>query len=737
MHLPNLIADLGLILAAAGITTLIFKKIKQPLVLGYILAGLLVGQHLDYFPTVTDTQSIQIWGEIGVIFLLFSLGLEFSFKKLVKVGGSASITAIIKVVCLILAGYGTGKLMGWKDMDSLFLGGILSISSTMITIKAFEELGLKHKKFAGLVFGILIVEDLVAILLLVLFSTLAVSQQSAGTEMLLSILKLGFFLVLWFLGGIFLVPTFLKAFKKFMNDETMLVVSLALCLTMVLLADKVGFSPALGAFIMGSILAETTEAERIEHLTKSVKDLFAAVFFVSVGMLINPVMLSKYLYPILIITFVIIFGKIISTVLGALLSGQPLKTSVQTGMSLAQIGEFSFIIASLGLSLKVTSEFLYPIAVATSAITTFASPYLIKLAEPFYQFLNKTLPKKWLDGIERYSSSTEGITTKSDWKILLRAYIMNTIIHSVIIIAILFIAYQVVQPFIEQNFASSILSKSISLTISFILMAPFLWALSLQRIQKTAYSHLWLNKTYTRGPLIAIEIFRVTLGLFFVGALLFTFFNTWIAGVIVFVIVFLGMFIFSRKLHSFYSKLEHRFIYNLNAREMQKPAILPWDTHLTEIKVDPESEVIGKTLSELMMREKYGVNIAMIERGHKAIPTPGREERLFPYDNLLLIGTDDQLADVKALLQVETPATEQENNFPSKEMNLQQIKVHADSPIYGLSIRNAGIREKAQALIVGIERGEAKILNPSSDFVFDTGDVIWIVGNNKRIKEIL
>jgi len=737
MHLPDLIADLGLILASAGITTLIFKKIKQPLVLGYILAGLLVGPYFKFLPTVTDLKSINIWGEIGVIFLLFSLGLEFSFKKLVKVGGSASITAIVKVLFIILAGYLTGKAMGWTNMDSIFLGGILSISSTMITIKAFEELGIKHKKFAGLVFGILIVEDLVAILLLVLFSTMAVSRQSAGTEMMFSILKLGFFLVLWFLAGIFLIPTFLKATKKLMNDETMLVVSLALCLVMVLLAVKVGFSPALGAFIMGSILAETTQAERIEHLTKSVKDLFAAVFFISVGMLIDPSVLVNYASPILIITLVIIFGKILSTVLGALLSGQPLKTSVQTGMSLAQIGEFSFIIATLGLTLKVTSGFIYPIAVAASAITIFTTPYLIKLSEPLYNFLNRVLPKKWLDGIERYSSSTEGITTLSDWKILLRAYAFNTVIHAVMIIAVIFLASRYVQPFIALHVVNGINSTIISTIVSFILMAPFLWALSFRRIQKTAYSHLWLNKKYTRGPLIAIEFFRIALGIFFVGFLIYEFFDTWIAAAIALTLIILGMIIFSRKLQSFYDKLERRFMLNLNARQNQKPAILPWDTHLTEIIVAPESEVVGHTLSDLMIREKYGVNIALIERGRNNIPTPGRDERLYPNDKLLLIGTDDQLAAVKSLLEVDLPETGHEPNFPDKEMTLQKVVVHTESPVYGLSIRNAGIREKAQALVVGIERGTDKILNPSSDFVFDNGDVIWIVGNHKKIKEVI
>lgn len=737
IHLPDLIADLGLILAAAGLTTLVFKKIKQPLVLGYILAGVLVGPYLDYLPTVSDGKSIEIWGEIGVIFLLFSLGLEFSFKKLVKVGGSASITAVVKVGFLILAGYGIGKLMGWADMDSLFLGGILSISSTMITLKAFEELGIKHKKFAGLVFGVLIVEDLVAILLLVMFSTLAVSQQSAANEMLFSILKLGFFLVLWFLGGIFLVPTFLKATKKLMNDETMLVVSLALCLVMVMIAVKVGFSPALGAFIMGSILAETTQAERIEHLTKSVKDLFSAVFFVSVGMLIDPAMLIKYATPILLVTLVIIIGKIIFTVLGALLAGQPLKTSVQAGMSLAQIGEFSFIIATLGATLKVTSDFLYPIAVVAAAITTFTTPYLIKLSEPFYNLLIRILPEKWLDAIDRYSSGTQGITTLSDWKVLLRAYISNTIIHSVIIIAVIFLALRYVHPFINENIAEGVNGTIISMVVSLILMSPFLWALSIRRIQKVAYSHLWLNKKYTRGPLISIEFFRIALGVLFVGFLVYEFFDTLIAAGIAFSLIIVGMFIFSRRLQSFYDKLEKRFLLNLNARENKnnQPEILPWDTHLADLVVAPESRLAGRTLVELAVREKYGVNIALIERGKIMIPTPGRDEQLFPHDKVMVIGTDDQLAAVKELFEGSTDE-HTESSFPREDMTLQKVVINSSSPVYGQSIRNSGIREATQGLVVGIERQGQRILNPDSNLVFENGDIVWVVGNKKKVPDL-
>jgi CPA2 family monovalent cation:H+ antiporter-2 len=738
LHLPVLITDLGLILAAAGVTTLLFKKIRQPLVLGYILAGMLVGPHIHFFPTVTDNESVHIWAEIGVIFLLFSLGLEFSFKKLVKVGGSASITAIVEVFFMLLIGFVAGKLMGWGTMDCIFLGGILSVSSTTIIIRAFEELGVKHKKFAGLVFGVLIVEDLVAILLLVLLSTLAVSRQFAGAEMFFSILKLCFFLILWFIGGIFLIPSFLKATKKLMNDETMLIVSLALCLLMVMLAVKVGFSPALGAFIMGSVLAETTQAEKIEHLTKSVKDLFAAIFFVSVGMLIDPGILVSYAVPILIITSATIIGKFLSSGMGALVSGQPLKTSVQTGMSLAQIGEFSFIIATLGITLKVTSDFLYPIAVAVSAITTFTTPYLIKSSEPFYRFLERQMPQKWVAGINRYSTSTAGITTMSDWKVLLKAYTFNTIIHSVILIAIIFAGARYLQPFITEHIISGNNGIIISLVVSLIVMAPFLWALAIRRIERKAHAHLWLNKKYTRGPLISLEILRISLAIFAVGFLIFQFYSTWASITIAMVLIILGMTIFSRKLQAFYDRMEHRFLYNLNAREEQnrQPEILPWDTHLTELTVSPESDVVGRSLVELAVRERYGVNIALIERGNKMIPTPGRDERLYPNDKVMLIGTDDQLAAIKELFNGIIKEND-ETYFPKKDMTLQKIVINSSSPVFAQTIRDSGIREQTQGLVVGIERKGIRILNPDSNLVFENEDIVWIVGNNRKIPDLL
>lgn len=737
IHLPVLIADLGLILAAAGVTTLLFKKIKQPLVLGYILAGLIVGPYLNFTPTVTDHKSITIWAEIGVIFLLFSLGLEFSFKKLVKVGGSAGITAIIDVVGMFSLGFCSGLILGWSKIDCIFLGGIMSISSTTIIMRAFDELGVKHKKFAGLVFGVLIVEDLFAILLLVLLSTLAVSQQFAGGEMLISILKLGFFLTLWFLAGIFIIPTFLKATKKLMNDETMLIVSLALCLIMVLIAVKVGFSPALGAFIMGSILAETTQAERIEHLTKSVKDLFAAIFFVSVGMMIDPSVLYEYAVPVLLISTGIILGKFIFAGLGSLLSGQPLKTSVQAGVSLTQIGEFSFIIATLGLSLKVTSDFLYPIAVAVSALTTFTTPYMIKLADPIFNLLHRILPTKWIDGISRYSSSTQGITTFSDWKTLLRAYTFNTIIHGVILVSIVLLSSRFLQPFVSNHILNGDNGTILSLIIALIFMVPFLWALAIRRIERRAYSHLWLNKKYTRGPLIAIELLRIALAVFFVGFLIYQFYNTIVAVSIALGLIVIGMVVFSRKLQTFYERMEFRFLNNLNAREQanKQPEILPWDSHLLELIVAPESTLVGQTLVDLAVREKYGINIALIERGKIMIPTPARTERLYPNDKVLVIGTDDQLASVKPLF--EGVADENTTSFPKQDMSLQKIIINSKSPVFGQTIRDSGIRERTQGLVVGIERNGIRILNPDSNLVFENDDIVWIVGNNKKIPELL
>jgi CPA2 family monovalent cation:H+ antiporter-2 len=738
-HLPHLITDLGLILAVAGITTLIFRKIRQPVVLGYIIAGFLVGPHVSLFPTVVDSEGIKAWSEIGVIFLLFSLGLEFSFRKLLKVGGSASITAVVEIVLMIGIGFLAGQLMEWSVMDSIFLGAILSMSSTTIIIRAFDEVGVRTKKFATLVFGILIVEDVVAILLLVLLSTLAVSQQFAGAELMMQMLKLAFFLILWFLAGIFFVPTFLKRTKNLMNDETMLIVCVGLCLLMVMLAVEVGFSAALGAFIMGSILAETTQAERIEHLVKSVKDLFAAIFFVSVGIMIDPRVLVEYSVPLLIIILITIFGKLVTTTLGALLSGQSLKQAVQAGMSLAQIGEFSFIIASLGVSLNVTSGFLYPIAVAASAVTTFTTPFLIKQAAPFYSFLERKLPAKWVKSLNRYSSGTQQLSAFSEWRTLLNAYGINLAVHSVILLAIIFLSQEFVYPFILEIFPDLFTATLITVIITLLLMVPFIWALAIRRIAREAYKNLWLNRKLNRGPLIAIELVRIVVAVLHVAFLMNIFFSLSVAFVIAVAAMAAAILIFSHKLQLFYEKLEKRFLLNLNERETLKSGhteITPWDAHLTNFEIHPEFPLAGKQLQELALRERYGVNIALIERGNLSIIVPDRYERMYPGDKVSVIGTDEQLGKVKDLFEAGA-ALGREPDLREKEISLQTYTVTKDSRFYKKTIRKSGLRNLARALVVGLERNGERILNPDSTMTLEENDIIWIVCNKNKFERFV
>lgn len=728
-HLYPLISDLGLILMTAGVAVLIFKKIKQPLVLGYLIAGFLAGPHFPLFPTVQESENVEVWAEIGVIFLLFSLGLEFSFKKLVKVGGSASVTAGVQIVSMIVIGFTTGKLLGWEFMDSIFLGAILSMSSTTIILRAFDELGVKTQKFAGVVFGTLIVEDIVAILLMVLLSTIAVSQQFSGMELMESIFKLGFFLILWFLAGIFFIPTLLKKTKNLLTEETTLIVSLALCLMMVILATAAGFSPALGAFIMGSIIAETTKAEQIEHLIKPVKDLFGAVFFVSVGMLINLDTLQEYAVPVVIITIVTIFGKTIATMMGALISGQPLKQSVQAGMSLAQIGEFSFIIATLGMTLNVTSGFLYPIVVAVSAITTFTTPFFIKNSLNVYNRIKIIIPKKWEDRLDNYSSETQTIQKTNHWKKYITNVISHIVIHSVIIAGIVFLSIYYLIPL-----SKGPITYYAYIFLTVIAIVPFLYALALQRVSVQSLTKLKSdNKNIT--PLILIALFRILLSFVIVFIMINELINP-LTGVIVLGILITFGILFPKKIQGWYSKIQNQFIENFNDREISeairnKSDLTPWDGHMTTFEVPQESLIAGKTLNELKIREELGVNIAIIKRGDLIINIPDKDEKIFPKDILYVIGTDEQVKDFELFLDKSLVGSVDYHT----EIVLQGFELTNDQ-LCGLSIRESKIREKSNSIIAGIERNGERILNPQPTLVLQKGDILWLVGDKKRIKEL-
>ena len=747
-HIPTLISDLALILGTGALVTLLFRKIKQPLVLGYIIAGFLIGPHQNLFPAVADETNIKTLAEIGVIFLLFGLGLEFSFKKLMRVGGSASIAALVEIIFIVIAGYLIGQALGWSKMDCLFLGGMLASSSTTIIIRAFDELGVKTKSYAKVVFGILVVEDIVVILLMVLLSTIAVTQYVAGMEMLLTVGKLLFFLFVWLLCGIYLIPTLLKKIKSLLDDEGYLILSIGLCLAMVVIAVSVGFSAELGAFIMGSVLAETTSAEKIEHITKPVKDLFGTIFFVSVGMMIDPKIMVEYGWIVILITLLVIFGKIFSTALGAILSGQSLKQSIQVGMSMAQIGEFAFIVATLGMSLGVISDFLFPVAVGVSAITTFTTPYLIKYSDHFYCFLERILPDKWLQTIDHYSTSSQTIQAESEWKQFNKSYLSTLLTNGIILLAFILIGTQFLLPFLNQFMETHLISALIIAVVILAISAPFLWALMFKLPKNIAYKDLWHSEEYKNGPILVMAVIRVllafTLIAYFIYKIFSPYFSDWLLFALI-VVVLIAAFLVSKYARMRYERFEMRFMENYNSRELDKSRksknIIeqeiqqsPWNINLLEMEVDPNASYAGKEISELSWRKKYGVNIVYIKRGDQMIYAPGPHDRLFPYDHIGVITSDEEM-DAFLPLFNERKITETSESGPD-EIVVEKIRIDEENPLAGKTIRESGIRKKTGGMVVGVEKEGRHVLNPGPNTTLEVDDIVWIVGNRHKLNKL-
>jgi monovalent cation:H+ antiporter-2, CPA2 family len=729
LHLPELIHDLGFILIAAAVVSLLFKRFKQPVVLGYLIAGMLVGPHISITPTIVEAESLKIWAEIGVIFLLFGLGLEFSFKKLAQVGVSVSITAVFEVIFMMALGFFAGMMLGWSHMDSLFLGGILSISSTTIIVRALDELGLKNRKFVKLVFGALIVEDIVAVLLLVLLSTVAVTRSFSGLELVYSTLKLMFFVIIWFVLGIYFLPTFLQKVRKYMNSETTLIVAIGLCLLMVIVATKTGFSAALGAFVMGSLLAETRDGRTIEHLLSPVKDLFAAIFFVSVGMLIDPLVIKEHFGLILLLSLITIAGKLISTTLGALISGQNLRHSVQAGMSLAQIGEFSFIIATLGVTLNVTSEMLYPLAVAISAITTFTTPYLIRMSDPFCDWLEKNLPEELRIRLEKYQQRVSNSSSRST-ESYLSQYGTKILLNTVIVFALTYFAQRYALMFAAEKLGEGSFSAILVTFGVLTLASPFLWALAMSSKSQIGSESLTSVETF-------FALLRMIFGAGLVGYIIWRLVpfnelkNIYIFG------LFIASFGLMKLARPIYLKMESIFISNLDDKQKSthsdRPLLAPWDANLSEHVLSPNSELVALTLRECALKEKYGVTIALIERGHKKIIAPSRDEFLFPYDRLFLIGTDEQLAKAQEVieLKVDTSTIEGLEVYGLESFTLSENSFYIDK-----TIRECGLREKVNGLIVGLERNGKRTLSPDSSIILHAEDLIWIVGDRNKIKSL-
>lgn len=745
-QLTPLISDLALILICAGIMTLIFKKLKQPLVLGYIVAGFICTPHFKFTPSVVDSASIHIWSEIGVIFLLFALGLEFSFKKLMKVGGSAVISACTIIFCMILVGVFVGWTFGWNRMDCIYLGGMLAMSSTTIIYKAFDDMGLRQQRFAGLVLSILILEDILAIVLMVMLSTMAVSQNFEGGEMVYSILKLLFFLILWFVVGIYGIPLFLKRVRKLMSDETLLIVSLALCFGMVYLAALVGFSPAFGAFIMGSILSETIESEHIGKLVSPVKDLFGAIFFVSVGMMVDPAMIVEYKYQILVIVLAVLLGQTIFGTTGVLLSGQPLKTAMQCGFSLTQIGEFAFIIASLGVSLKVTSHFLYPIVVAVSVITTFLTPYMIRLAVPAYNVIDKYMPSRWRRLLDRYSSGASVANHSNNWKKLVIAIIRIVLIYAVLSIAVTALFLHFIVP-LATDMLGDLWGRILGAALTIAAIAPFLRAMIMKKNRSEEFKSLWSDSRFNHAPLISIILLRIVIAIGFIVFIIENLFRASAALMVGIAIIVVCAMILSRFLKKQSIVLERTFVRNLHYKEIQQEylgekqpeyagRLLDRDLHLSDFLIPAESAWAGKTLRELDLGKKYDVHVASIIRGKHRLNIPDGNTCIFPNDLIQVIGTDEQLS-LFASVAEKAIHTYDDEDFGKHEMKLKQFVVAKDSPFVGHSIIDCGIRNKYHCLVVGIESaGEDVLRTPQVHMPLKEDDVVWVVGEEDDLNQL-
>ena len=748
-ELPTMIQDLALILVMAGIVTLVFKRLKQPLVLGYIVAGFLVSPHMPYTASVADMENIHLWADIGVMFLLFSLGLDFSFKKILKMGASPIISTMTIIFAMSMLGVCVGHSFGWPKMDCIFLGGMLAMSSTTIIYKAFDDLGLRQQQFAGLVMSVLILEDILAIVMMVMLSAIASGNNPDGGQMLGSVVKIGFFLVLWLVVGIFAIPIFLRNVRKLINAEVLLIVSLGLCCAMAVFSTKVGFSSAFGAFIMGSILAETVEAEKIEKLVEPVKNLFGAIFFVSVGMLVDPNILVDYALPIIVLVLTILIGQAVFGSFSFMLGGESLKSAMRCGFSMAQIGEFSFIIASLGLSLGVISDFLYPVVVAVSVITTFLTPYMIRLATPAYGVIENKLPSRLINTLNQLSMSHPNSQKKSLWKRLLKQMTMITLVYSILSAAAIALMFTFVLPFTRQLLPGWELhwyANAITGVLTVLLISPFLRAMVMKKNHSEEWKALWFESNRNRLPLLFTILVRGTIAvgfIFYICHYLSRFNN---AVIITLGVVAVVLMVVSRTVKQRSILLERLFVNNLRSRDIEarvlgkkrplyEGRLLDRDIHIADFEVPTNSLWMGSSLKALNLGKRYGVHVSSILRGGFRMNIPDGDYVIYPCDRLQVIGSDEQLAKFGHAL--ETDVIKEDLTLENREMKLRQIIISKSSPFVGKTLEESGIRSIYGCMVVGLEEGKENLSPVNPKRRFEEGDIIWLVGEEESLNTIV
>ncbi|WP_251616366.1 cation:proton antiporter [Senimuribacter intestinalis] len=750
MHTPDMITDLAVMLLTAGLITILFKKIKQPLILGYILAGFLISPYFPLFFNVEDIDSINLWSEIGVIILMFHIGLEFNLHKLAKLGGTAVISAIIKMGGVMLTGYLVGILMGFSVISSLFLGCMLSISSTAVIQKSFEELEIKGQKYSQLVMGTLVIEDIVGIFMMVVLSTISVSQSVAGKELMISLALMVCYLVVWLLLGIYLLPTFLNKVIKVMNDEMLLILSLGLCFGMVMIANFLGFSSELGAFLAGSLLAGTIHVERVEHLTGGVKDMFVSFFFLSVGMKVDPHAIVNYAPIIAVITVVAVIAKLIFATVGMLLSGQTLNTAVKSGFSLAPIGEFSFIIAALGVSLGVMEENLYPIIVSAAVITTFLTPFLIKNSSSVTDLLQRKLPESLLQKLHQYTSSDQTDDDKdTDWNEYIRKFVSRTALYSVIMLVAVMVGIEGIYPFLAG--ALTPLSASIA-TCAIIFFVIAIFVRPMLNPGNALFTSLWLKKRANRLPLIVLAAVRVILTATIAMIPISVLFEINPAYLFIFIIIAVLIAGKSNFLSTAYLRLETQFLRNLNERlieaEEEKGLHQSWlDTELHIISlIAPESaDFLGKHLADLQWGKVYNVYVVKIRHHGKHIILPEPKATIAAGDKVFVVGDLKSIENFYRLVQMKPskpPRTLKkfmETDYPDADnaLSVCAIKVTGNESYAGKTLKNGNIREKFHCMVLGVQQSGYPIIMPDINTLITKEDIIWVMGSNHNVSVIV
>lgn len=558
-----------------------------------------------------------------------------------------------------------------------------------------------------------------------------------------SILKLAGFLLFWSLLGIYLLPTLLKKLRKTLNDETLLIVALGLCLGMVMIATKAGFSSALGAFVMGSLLAETVEAADIGKLVQPVKNLFGAVFFVSVGMMIDPGMLAAHWVPILILTGLVIGGQVLFASLGVLLSGQPLRIAMQSGFSLTQVGEFAFIIASLGVTLHVTDGSLYPVIVAVSVLTTFLTPYMIRSADPAYRFVDRHLPAGWKLFLTRYASGSTTVRQKSTWHKLLRSMLLPVLLYTILCIFFQAIFFGYVAPIVAGHIPG-LTGSLVNLALILAVIAPFLWMIFMKKNHSPEFQKLWHDSKFNRGPLVSLIILKMILCIMILMSVVIHLFNVASGMGFALSLLILSLLVFSNRMRKRSLDMEHRFLANFNGSEKgdqgdgtQEELLdaLPFhNLHLADFSLTPSSPLAGQSLRDAGLRQRYGISVVAITRGHERINIPDGHIRLYPGDRLTVVGTDEQ---IETFRQRDEEDKKRERTLaarPRENIRIEQFGVAPASPLVGLSILQSELRNKVTCLVLGIERRGQTLMNPPAETCFEAGDIVWIAGESRQIR---